>query len=77
MPKLNSDEKRWQAESDARTLLEAQRIDSSKPRKSAAIREVKKLNKVTEKELKESKKLVASKGKAKPKAKPKARAKKK
>lgn len=58
---ISADEKRWQAESDARTLLEAQKIETSKSRKGAALREIKKINKATEKELKIGKKLITKK----------------
>lgn len=36
MPEIEADEKRWQAESDLRTLVDAQKIMKDKPRLKAA-----------------------------------------
>jgi hypothetical protein len=45
-------DKEWQAESDARTLVEAEQIMSDRKRKSAAIKQAKKLAKETERAAK-------------------------
>ncbi len=54
---MTSDEKKWRAESDARTLADAESIRTDLKRLRAALAELDRLNKVREKELKERQKL--------------------
>lgn len=61
--KMTADEKRWRAESDARILVDAETIRTEKARLGAAIKEINKMNKVKEKEIKLAKKVIKSKGK--------------
>jgi len=50
MAKLTAQDKKWRAESDAYTLVEAETIKLDKSRKSAAIKEVKEIVKRKKKE---------------------------
>ena len=55
---MTKDEKKWQAESDARILADAEGIRTDLKRLRAALAEMDRLNKIKEKELKLAKKLV-------------------
>lgn len=55
---MTKDEKKWRAESDARTLGDAEAIRQDLARLKAALAELDRLNKVREKELKIKKKIV-------------------
>ena len=63
--KLNSQDRRWQAESDARVLMSANEIVDSKQRLKAALREVKAIKKEAEDTAKRAGKLAKTKGKSK------------
>ncbi len=67
---LTADEKRWKAENDARTLVEAESIRTEKGRLGAALKEITKMNKIKEKEIKLAKKVVGKKPAKKPTKKP-------
>lgn len=67
MAKLNADEKKWRAESDARTLMEAEEIKTQKTRFGSALREVKNIANSAEQTAKKAKKLAGSKKPKKPK----------
>lgn len=68
---MTAEEKRWRAESDARTLVDAEKIRTEKARLGAALKEITRMNKVKEKEIKLAKKVVKTKaGPTKAKAKP-------
>jgi len=59
--KMTADDKQWQAESDARTLVEAETIRTEKGRLGKALTEITKQNKVKEKEIKLANKVVKGK----------------
>ena len=61
MVKLTADDKKWRAESDARTLMEAEEIVADKTRKVAAIKETKEIIKKAEKTVKTAKKIAGKK----------------
>ena len=65
MVKLSSQDLKWQAESDARTLMNANEIAESKGRLRAALQEVKSIKKEAENTAKRAGKLAKTKGKAK------------
>ena len=67
---MSADDKRWQAEQDARTLVEAESIRTEKGRLGKALKEITKQNKVKEKEIKLANKVVKSKKPSKPTRKP-------
>ena len=67
---MTADDKRWQAESDARTLVEAETIRTEKGRLGKALKEITKQNKVKEKEIKLAEKVVKNKKPAKGSKKP-------
>jgi len=56
--KLTAEDKRWRAESDARTLIEAESIKNDSARKRAAITAAKTIIKEKEKEVKAVKKII-------------------
>lgn len=58
---MTADEKKWQAESDARTLMEAIDIQNKTTRYNAALREIKSIQKQAEQTAKKANKLVKSK----------------
>ena len=53
---MTVEDKRWQAEEDARTLARAEEIKASKSRSAAAVREAKRLVREAEKNLNHTKK---------------------
>lgn len=57
MPKQTQQDKKWQAESDARTLAEAEEIKRSASRRAAAKREARQMAKDVEKQVKNLKKV--------------------
>ena len=57
MPKQTQQEKKWQAESDARTLAEAEEIKRSASRRSAAKREARQMAKDVAKQVQNLKKV--------------------
>jgi len=59
-PKLSVEQKRWQAEEDAYSLMRAGEIEQNKPRLNAAKVEVKKLIVKKEKELNSAKKVAGT-----------------
>ena len=59
-PKMTTDEKRWQAEGDAYTLMQAEEVKLDRIRLNAAKREVKKLVCKKEKELNSTKKIAGT-----------------
>ena len=67
---ISAEDKRWQAEQDARTLVEAETIRTEKGRLGKALTEITKMNKVKEKEIKLANKVVKSKKPSKPTKKP-------
>lgn len=73
---ITADEKKWRAESDARTLMEATEIQNKKGRLTAALREVKNIQKEAERTAKKAGNLTKKKP-AKRKATPKKRTRKK
>ncbi len=58
MARLTADEKRWQAEEDARTLLRAVEIENSKTRKKAALKEIKKIEEQAKTTIQTTRKVV-------------------
>ncbi len=60
---MTKQEKQWQAEMDARTLVDAEKVRTEKIRLNAALKEITRMNKVKEKEIKVAKKVVKAKGK--------------
>lgn len=62
---LTKEEKRWRAESDARTLVEAEVISSDSSRKSAALKELKRMAKEAQEAAGRMKKVANSKNKKK------------
>ena len=67
---MTADDKKWQAEQDARTLVEAETIRTEKGRLGKALTEITKMNKVKEKEIKLANKVVKGKKPNKPTKKP-------
>jgi len=61
MARLTADEKRWQAEEDARTLLRAVEIENSKTRKKAALKEIKKIEEQAKTTIQTTRKVVKKK----------------
>ena len=57
-PKLTAEDKRWRADSDARTLMEAEAIKGDGTRKRAAISAAKQIVKEKIKEVKAVQKLI-------------------
>jgi len=57
-PKLTAEDKKWRAESDARTLIEAESIKGDSARRRAAITAAKTIVKEKEKEVKAVKKII-------------------
>lgn len=54
---LTAEDKKWRAQSDARTLMDVERINADPPRLKLAIKEVNKLKLEKEAELKALKKI--------------------
>jgi len=57
MAKMTEDERRWRRESDARTLIEAEKINSDSTRNKAALGEVKRMVNEAEDALKTTRKV--------------------
>ena len=57
MTKMTEDERRWRRESDAHTLIEAEKINSDSTRKKAALGEVKRMVNEAEDALKTTRKV--------------------
>jgi len=51
MANITAEDKKWQAQDDARTLIYAEAIQADKSRRSAAIKEVKNIAKEKKKEM--------------------------
>lgn len=60
-PKLTSNEKKWRAENDAHTLIDAELIKSDSPRSNAALMEVKRMVVETKKKAKTMEKITNNK----------------
>jgi len=60
---ISKDEKEWRADSDARTLMEAEKIKSDKSRSSAALSKVKSIIKDAENTVKTAKRISGGKSK--------------
>jgi hypothetical protein len=57
MAKITQQDKKWQAEADARTLAEAEEIKRSASRRQAAVRQAKQLAKDAQKQVQNLKKV--------------------
>ena len=70
---IDAEEKRWRAESDARTLVESELIKNDKPRLDRAIVEAKKMTVEKDKEAEQMKKIAGKQIKKSPPKKPPAK----
>lgn len=60
MASLSVEDKKWRAESDARTLIEAKKILNDKSRKSSTLKEVKVISKEAQETLKNANSIAKS-----------------